>query len=49
MMRNVCMVATNTLRKPGSNEEDLQEVRHKYTGYFRAYQVSFLAKDLCED
>jgi hypothetical protein len=43
------MVATNTLPKPGSNEEDLQEVRHEYTSYSRAYQVSFLAKDLCED
>jgi hypothetical protein len=43
------MVATNTLPKTSSNEEDLQEVRHEYTGYSRAYQVSFLEKDLYED
>ena len=39
------MVATNTLPKPGGNEEDCQEVRHEYAGYSWAYWVSFLAND----
>jgi hypothetical protein len=45
IISNVCMVATNTLPKPGGNEEDCQEVRHEYAGYSWAYWVSFLAND----